>query len=76
MCIRLKHTHYYVGIVYMNYIYASMYVVTCVILFFVIFKSDETFHFLFKTKINDITDHNHPEFTGGMTCEFNPMSLF
>ena len=39
----------------MNYIYASIYVVICVILFFVIFISNETFHFLFETKYNDTT---------------------
>lgn len=60
----------------MNYIYASIYVVICVILFFVIFISNETFNFLFEKKINNITDYNHPEFTGGMTYEFNPYQHF
>lgn len=35
----------------MNYIYASIYVVICVILFIVIFMSNETFNFLFEKKI-------------------------
>jgi hypothetical protein len=56
----------------MNYIYASIYVVICVVLFFVIFMSKETFNFLFEKQINNITDCNHPEFTGGITYEFNP----
>ena len=57
----------------MNYIYASIYLVICVILFFVIFMSNETFHFLFEKKYNNITDSNHPEYTGGFTYEFNPL---
>ena len=60
----------------MNYIYASMYVVICVILFCAIFISNETFNFLFETKINNIIDYNHPEFTGGMTYVFNPYRHF
>jgi len=60
----------------MNYIYASIYVVICVILFFVIFMSKEIFNFLFEKKFNNITDYNHPEFTGGMTYEFNPYRHF
>ena len=60
----------------MNYIYASVYVVICVILFFVIFMSEETFIFLFEKKFNNITDCNHPEFAGGMTYEFNPYRHF
>ena len=55
----------------MNYIYASIYVIICVILFFVIFMSNELFNFLFQMKFNNITDYNHPEFTGGMTYECN-----
>ena len=60
----------------MNYIYAVLYVVICVILFFVIFMSNETFNFLFEKKINNITDYNDPEFTGGMSYEFNPYRHF
>lgn len=60
----------------MNYIYASIYVVICVILFIVIFMSNETFNFLFEKKYNNITDYNHPEYTGGMTYEFNPYRHF
>ena len=60
----------------MDYIYTSIYVVICVILFFVIFISNETFNFLFETKINNITDYNNSEFTGGMTYEFNPYRHF
>ena len=59
----------------MNYIYASLYVVICVILFIVIFMSD-TFNFLFETKYNNIPDYTHPEYTGGMTYEFNPYRHF
>lgn len=60
----------------MNYIYATIYVVICVILFIVIFMSNETFNFLFEKKYNNITDYNHPEYTGGMTYEFNPYRHF
>lgn len=60
----------------MNYIYASIYVVICVILFIVIFMSNETFNFLFEKKYNNTTDYNHPEYTGGMTYEFNPYRHF
>lgn len=60
----------------MNYIYASMYIIICVILFIVIFMSNETFNFLFEKKNNNITDYNHPEYTGGMTYEFNPFRYF
>jgi len=60
----------------MNYIYAVLYVVICVILFFVIFMSNETLNFLFEKKINNITDYNNPEFTGGMSYEFNPYRYF
>ena len=60
----------------MNYIYASIYVVICVILFIVVFMSNETFNFLFEKKYNNITDYNHPEYTGGMTYEFNPYRHF
>lgn len=34
----------------MNYIYAVLYVVICVILVFVIFMSNETLNFLFEKK--------------------------
>lgn len=60
----------------MNYIYASIYVIICIILFFVIFMSNETFNFLFEKKYNNITDYNHPEYTGGITYEFNPYRNF
>ena len=60
----------------MNYIYASIYVVICVILFIVVFMSNETFNFLFEKKYNNITDYNHPEYTGGMTYELNPYRHF
>ena len=60
----------------MNYIYALIYVVICVILFIVIFMGNETFNFLFEKKYNNITDYNHPEYTGGMTYEFNPYRHF
>ncbi len=60
----------------MNYIYASIYVVICVILFIVIFMSDETFNFLFEKKYNSINDYNDPEYTGGFTYEFNPCRHF
>lgn len=60
----------------MNYIYQVLYVVICVILFFVIFMSNETFIFLFEKKINNITDYNDPEFTNGMSYEFNPYRHF
>ncbi len=60
----------------MNSIYASLYVIVCVVFFFVIFVSKDAFSFLFETKINNITDYNHPEFTGGMTYEFNPLRHF
>lgn len=60
----------------MNYIYASIYVVICVILFIVIFMSNETFNFLFEKKYNNITDYNHQEYTGGMIYEFNPFQHF
>jgi len=56
----------------MNYIYASIYVVICVILFIIIFMRDETFNFLFEKKYNNITDYTHPEYTGGITYECNP----
>lgn len=59
----------------MNYIYASLYVVICVILFIVIFMSD-TFNFLFEKKYNNIPDYTHPEYTGGMTYDFNPYRHF
>ena len=60
----------------MNYIYASIYVVICVILFILIFMSNETFNFLFEKKYNNITDYNNQEYTGGMTYEFNPYQHF
>lgn len=56
----------------MNYINVSIYSIVCVVLFFVIFMSNETFNFLFEEKYNNITDYNHPEFTGGVTYDFNP----
>ena len=56
----------------MNYIYASIYVVICVILFIIIFMRDETFNFLFEKKYNNITDYTHSEYTGGITYECNP----
>lgn len=61
----------------MYYIYETIYVVICVLLFFVIFMSNETFNFLFEAKMNnDITDYNHPKYVGGMTYEFNPFRHF
>ena len=60
----------------MNYIYASAYVVICVVFFFIIFLLDETLGFLFKMKFNNITDYNDPDFTGGVTYEFNPWRHF
>ena len=42
----------------MNYIYALLYVIICVILFFIIFMKYETFNFLFEKKYNNITDYN------------------
>ena len=56
----------------MNYIYVSIYIIICVVLFIVIFMSNETFNFLFEKKYNNITDYNNPEFTGGVSYEFNP----
>lgn len=60
----------------MNYIYVSIYIVICVILFIVIFMSNEASDFLFEKKYNNITDYNNPEFTGGVTYEFNPLRHF
>lgn len=56
----------------MKYIYVLIYVVICVIIFLVIFMRNETFSFLFEKKYNNITDYNHPDYTGGITYEFNP----
>ena len=62
----------------MNYVYALLYVVMCVIMFVVIFFSNEAFEFLFEKTINDITitDYNDPEYTGGVTYNFNPGHQF
>ena len=38
----------------MNYIYASIYIIICVILFIVIFMSNETFNFLFEKVVMKI----------------------
>lgn len=60
----------------MNYIYASIYIVICFILFIIIFMSNKTFNFLFEKKYNNITDYNNPEYTGGIIYEFNPYRHF
>ena len=39
-------------------------------------NSGKTHEEEFETKINNITDYNHPEFAGGMTYEFNPLRHF
>ena len=56
----------------MNYIYVSIYLVMCSIIFVSIFMPQEAFNVLFEKKINDIIDYNHPDYTGGFTYEFNP----
>lgn len=60
----------------MNYIYVLLYVIICVILFFIIFMKYETFNFLFEKKYNNITDYNDINYTGGITFEFNPFRHF
>lgn len=56
----------------MNFIHVSIYAVLCIVLFIITFMGNEIFYFLFEKKMNNITDYNHSEFTGGMTYEFNP----
>lgn len=60
----------------MNYIYASLYLVASILLFLFIFMFDETFNFLFEINNNNILDYNHPEYTGGITIDFNPLRHF
>ena len=60
----------------MNYINYLLYIVICFILFIVMSMSNEPFNFLFEKKYNKITDYNHPEYTGGITYEFNPYRHF
>ena len=60
----------------MNYLYVSIYVIICIVLFMVIFMSSETFNFLFEKKYNDITDYNEPSYTGGEEYVFNPFGIF
>ena len=61
---------------YMNYIYVSIYFVICIIIFIIIFMSDELFKFLFEKIHNDITDYNDPGFTNGIEYIFNPFRHF
>lgn len=60
----------------MDHIYSYIYVVICVILYIVLFFSDKIFYLLFETKYNNIVDHTNPEYTGGVTYEFNPFWTF
>jgi len=56
----------------MNYLYVSIYLVICIILFIIIFMASETFNFLFEKIHDNITDFNDPNFTGGIKYIFNP----
>jgi hypothetical protein len=40
------------------------------------FMGNELFDFLFEKVPNNITDYNHPEYTGGIRYEFNPYRHF
>ena len=60
----------------MNYIYVLMYIIICIILFFVIFMNHELFIILFKKKYNNIIDYNDKNYTGGFTYNFNPFGYF
>lgn len=56
----------------MNYLYASLYVIMCIVIFILIFMSDHTFDLLFEKKYNNIIDYNDSNFTGGIEYVFNP----
>lgn len=58
--------------IYMKIIYISIYIIICVIIFMIVFMSGDTFNFLFEKKINNITDYNDPNYTGGVEYIFNP----
>ena len=60
----------------MNYSYVLLYLVICVIIFIVIFMSNETFNFFFEKIYNNITDYNELNFTGGIEYIFNPFRHF
>ena len=60
----------------MNYIYVSIYIIMCVIIFIITFMPDKIFNFLFEKQFNNITDYNDPNFTGGIEYIFNPSRHF
>lgn len=64
---------YFLSVECTNVIGYFLYIIICVILFFIIFMRNEMFSFFFTPKFNNITDYNHPEFTGGVTYELKSL---
>lgn len=60
----------------MNYIYATIYWAICFVIFFIIFMKDTLFDLLFEKKLNNITDYNDPNYTGGFTYVFRYFPFF
>ena len=44
-----------------------------IIILLLILMRDKLFDIVFDKKFNNITDYNHPDFTGGIAFEFNPL---
>lgn len=57
----------------MDYFYGSVYVLICATIFILMFMRNEMFNFFFKKIYNKITDYNDPNYTGGLTFDFNPI---
>lgn len=57
----------------MNKTNVTIYLIICVMLFIIIFMSEETFNFLFEKIHNNITNYNDPNYTGGIEYIFNPL---
>ncbi len=57
-------------------IYIVLYWLICWLLFGIIFMSNEITNFFFEQIHNNITDYNHPNYTGGIEYIFNPFRHF
>lgn len=59
----------------MNYLYATIYLIVCIVLFIIIFAGD-TFDFLFEMVPHNVTDYTDPNYKGGIEYIFNPLRHF
>ena len=60
----------------MNYLYVTIYLVVCIVLFIFFFMFREAFDFLFEMVPHNVTDYNDPNYKGGIEYIFNPLRHF